>query len=93
VDHPDAWPTLISKVEPELTPQAQKAGIQGPVLAYVLIGTDGLVHHARVVNGLGYGLDAKAMEAVAQWRFNPGKKNGVPVITPATIEVHFRRQQ
>jgi len=42
---------------------------------------------------LGYGLDGKAMEAVAQWRFNPGMKNGVPVIIPVTIQVYFRRQQ
>lgn len=91
VVHPDSWPTLISKVEPKLTPQAQKAGILGPVLAYVLIGTDGRAHHVRVANGLGYGLDARAMEAVAQWRFSPGKKNGVPVIVPDTIEVNFRR--
>ena len=86
-------PTLISKVEPELTPQAQKAGIEGTVSVYAEIGTDGRVYRARVVEGLGYGLDDKALDAVAQWRFSPGRKSGVPVIVSATIEVHFRRQQ
>jgi len=90
---PDSWPALIRMAEPELTPQAQKAGIEGRVSVYVEIGTDGRVHRARVVEGLGYGLDAKAMEAVAQWRFNPGRKNGGPVIVPATLQVYFRRQQ
>jgi TonB family protein len=90
--HPDV-PVLISKVQPELTPEARKAGIEGAVSVYAEIGTDGRVHHARVVKGLGYGLDDKAMEAVAQWRFTPGRKNGVPVTIPATIEVWFRRQQ
>jgi TonB family protein len=85
-------PVLISKVDPELTPQARTAGIEGKVLLSVDIGTDGRVSHARVIEGLGYGLNDKAMEAVAQWRFNPGKKNGVPVITAVTIEVRFRRQ-
>jgi TonB family protein len=85
-------PALISKVEPELTPQAQKAGIDGTVSVYAEIGTDGRVYRARVVKGLGYGLDAKTMEAIAQWRFNPGRKNGVPVIIHATIQVYFRRQ-
>lgn len=84
-------PVLMSKVEPELTPQAQKAGIEGMVEVYVEIGSDGRVHRASVVKGLGYGLDAKAMDAVAQWRFSPGKENGVPAVTPATIQVWFRR--
>jgi TonB family protein len=85
-------PVLISRVEPELTPQARKAGIEGKVLLHVEIGIDGRVSHARVIEGLGYGLNDKAIEAVTQWRFNPGNTNGVPVITSATIEVHFWRQ-
>ena len=90
--HPDSWPVLLSKVDPELSPQAQKAGVEGTVSVYAEIGADGRVHRARVLEELGYGLDAKALDAVAQWRFNPGTKNGVAVITPATIEVHFRRR-
>jgi TonB family protein len=86
-------PDLIRNVQPELTPQAKKAGIEGTVSVYAEIGTDGRVYRARVVEGLGYGLDDKAMEAVAQWRFNPGRKNGIPVITSATVQVQFRRQQ
>jgi TonB family protein len=86
-------PTLISKVEPELTPQARKAGIEGMVEVYVEIGTDGRVRRPSVVKGLGYGLDDKAMDAVAQWRFSPGKENGIPVVSPATIQVYFQRKQ
>ena len=93
VEASECPPALISKVEPELTPRAQKAGIEGMVSVYADIGTDGRVYNARVVKGLGYGLDAKAMEAIAQWRFSPGRKNGVPVTIPATIQVYFRGQQ
>jgi TonB family protein len=93
VEASECPPVLISKVEPELTAQAQKAGIEGMVSVYAEIGTDGRVYNARVVKGLGYGLDAKAMETVAQWRFRPGRKNGAPVTSPATIQVYFRRQQ
>lgn len=92
-DDPEFWPTLIKKVEPQLTPQAQKAGIEGKVVLRVEIGVDGRVYRGRVVEGLGHGLDAKAMDAVAQWRFSPGSKNGVAVVTPVTIQVWFRRQQ
>jgi TonB family protein len=93
VHHPDSWPVLISRAEPELTPQARTAGVEGAVSVYAEIGTNGRTYRARVLEGLGYGLDAKAMEAVAQWRFNPGTRNGVPVIVPATLQVYFRLLQ
>jgi TonB family protein len=36
------------------------------------------------------GLDEKAIEAVKQWRFRPGEKNGQAVDVSAIIEVTFR---
>ena len=83
-------PVLLSKADPEYTSQAKKAGIEGIVVLHVVIGTDGHAHGMRVVKGLGFGLDAKAIEAVRKWRFQPGTKNGVPVKTPATLEIRFR---
>jgi len=37
------------------------------------------------------GLDESAADAVSQWRFKPGEKHGELVVTPATIQVTFRR--
>jgi protein TonB len=46
----------------------------------------------EVVRGLGHGLDERAAEAVRQWRFHPGTKNGVPVtVGPFKVAVGFRR--
>ena len=44
----------------------------------------------RVLKGLGLGLDGKALEVVAEWRFAPGQKEGKPVPILATIQVNFR---
>ena len=44
----------------------------------------------RVLHSLGLGLDEKAMEAVRQWKFKPGMKDGKPVTVAASIEVNFR---
>jgi TonB family protein len=88
---PQVMPALMKNVPPEYTPEALKAGIQGTVMIQVLIGIDGRAYRARVVKGLGYGLDAKALDALAQWRFIPAKRNGVPVVYPATVEINFRR--
>jgi TonB family protein len=83
-------PAAIRKADPEYTPEARKAGVEGTVLLYVEVGTDGRARRIRVLRGLGYGLDVKAIDAMRQWRFLPGTKNGAPVVTPATIEVKFR---
>jgi TonB family protein len=38
------------------------------------------------------GLDQKAIEAVRQWRFEPGLKDGKPVPVTANLELNFRLQ-
>lgn len=83
-------PAVISRTEPEFTEAARRARREGTVTLYVEIGRDGRAHHVRVIRGLGLGLNEKAMEAVRKWRFLPEMHDGVPVATPATIEVNFR---
>jgi TonB family protein len=83
-------PALLTKVEPEYSEEARKAKHQGTVVLYVEVDTAGRPHNIRVVQSLGLGLDEKAMEAVAKWKFKPGLKDGRPVTVAATVEVTFR---
>jgi periplasmic protein TonB len=83
-------PAVILRIEAEYTEAARRAGVEGAVLLYSVIGVDGRAQSIHVIRGLGYGLDEKAIEAVGQWRFDPGVKNGVATGTPATIAVQFR---
>jgi TonB family protein len=83
-------PKLIKKTEPEYTEVARAAKYQGVVVLQVVIGPDGLAHNIQVMKSLGLGLDQKAVEAVAQWQFSPGMKDGSPVPVAATVEVNFR---
>jgi TonB family protein len=83
-------PKLLKKVEPEYDEEARAAKYQGTVVLQVVIGPDGLAHNPVVVKSLGLGLDQKAIEAVAQWQFSPGVKDGAPVPVAATVEVNFR---
>jgi TonB family protein len=83
-------PALIYKTEPEYTEEARQAELQGTVLLYVQISPEGIATNTRVLRGIGMGLDEKAMDAVAKWRFKPGMKDGRPVTVEAQIEVNFR---
>jgi TonB family protein len=83
-------PKLTRKVDPEYSEEARKAKYQGTVLLQVEVWPDGRAHNVRVIRSLGLGLDEKAIEAVQQWEFVPGKKDGQSVKVAASVEVNFR---
>lgn len=83
-------PLLVYKKEPEYSEEARKAKYQGTVTLYVEVDTSGKATNIRVLHSLGLGLDEKAIEAVKQWKFKPGQKDGKPVPVAASIEVNFR---
>jgi TonB family protein len=83
-------PVLLTQVEPEYSEEARKAKWQGTVKLQVVVDEHGMPRQMKLIRALGLGLDQKAMEAVAKWRFKPGMKNGKPVPVIASIEVTFR---
>jgi TonB family protein len=83
-------PSLLHKIEPEYSEEARKAKYQGTVLLYIEVDGNGKATNIKVARSLGLGLDEKAIEAVKQWKFKPGYKDGKPVTVAATIEVNFR---
>jgi TonB family protein len=85
-------PTLIFKIEPVSTVEALQARVSGIVLVSFQVDSNGDPDHVKVVRGLGHGLDEKATEAVRQWHFRPGTKDGVPVtVGPLKVAVNFPR--
>jgi TonB family protein len=82
-------PSVLRKIEPDYSEEARVAKLQGTVVVQVVIGPDGVAHDARIVRGLGLGLDEQAIEAIGQWQFKPGVKDGQPVPVTATIEINW----
>ena len=76
-------------MEPEFSEEARRAKYQGTVVLRIEVGADGRPRDMQVVDNPGLGLDIKALEAVAQWRFHPALRGGQPVATTAMIELHF----
>ena len=83
-------PKVLHKVDPAYTQQAKDAKIEGTVVLNLEVHPDGRAHNTHVERSLDPGLDQKALEAVEQWEFVPGKKEGKPVAVAATIEINFR---
>jgi len=56
----------------------------------VVVRSDGTIGNVRVLQGLGSGLDQRAVDAVRQWRFNPARRYGTPVDVMVEIAVEFK---
>ena len=83
-------PQLIRKVEPSYSEAALNAKLEGSVMLAIEVWEDGKAHNIHVLSGVGMGLDEKAIEAVEQWVFKPGTKNGQPVKVLAQVQVTFK---
>jgi len=83
-------PRVIYAPEPEFSDEARKAKYQGTVVLWLVVGSDGTTHDIRIRQSLGMGLDEKAIEAIRRWKFEPGRKDGIPVAVQVDVEVNFR---
>jgi len=83
-------PQLIDKREPEYSEEARQSKMQGSEVLSLVVDTDGRPVDIQVLGSAGMGFDEKAIEAILQWRFRPGMKDGKPVPVRSQIEVNFR---
>jgi TonB family protein len=84
-----AAPHLQSKVEPQYSEEARQNKLQGSILLSLVVDATGAPTQIAVLRPLGMGLDEKAIEAISQWRFTPGQKNGSPVPVFSQVEMSF----
>jgi protein TonB len=82
-------PRLLHEVKATYTDEARRASVTGDVVMDVVIRADGSVASARIVRGLGFGLDERAAAAVRQWRFAPARRAGQPVNVAVEVAVQF----
>ena len=83
-------PQLIYQVEPEFSEEARKAKFQGEVLVHLIVDATGRPTQVRVIRPVGMGLDEKAREAVAQYKFRPARKGGQAVPVELNVAVNFQ---
>jgi TonB family protein len=84
-------PAVVTSVHASYTPEAMKAHIEGTVVLECVVRADGTVGDVRVAQSLDsvYGLDTAAVNALKQWTFKPGTKDGKPVAVRVQISMNF----
>ncbi len=83
-------PRLLREVRADYTDQARTSGIEGDVVLEITVQRDGTVGDIRVLEGLGGGLNERAVQAVRQWRFAPARLRGMDVDVIVEVAVEFR---
>jgi protein TonB len=83
-------PGLIREVKPDYTEEARRRGVEGDVVLEIVVRSNGSVGDVKVLQGLGGGLDQRAVDAVRQWRFSPARRYGTPVDVIVEVAVEFK---
>jgi len=85
-----AVPKYRENVQPNYPEFARSKGYQGLVLLSAEVHADGHVGEVRISKSCGHSLlDRSALDAVRYWKFEPGKRMGVPVNMWVDVPVRF----
>ncbi len=83
-------PKVLGMVQPTYTDRALANRAQGSVELELIVDRTGRATRIRVVRSLDSDLDRQAIDAVARWRFEPGRLAGTPVDVLVTVILDFR---
>ena len=83
-------PVPLRKVDPKYPPSLMSERVEGEVVLYAVIRRDGTVDSIQLVHGIDEQLDENAMQALSQWKFQPGARQGSTVELEAIVHIPFR---
>jgi TonB family protein len=83
-------PAIVREVKPDYTEEGRRRHLEGDVVMEIVVRSDGSVGSVKLLQGLGAGLDQRAIDAVRQWRFSPAKRYGVPVDVIVEVAMEFK---
>lgn len=84
-----APPRLLREVKADYTDDARRRNLSGDVVLEIVVRRDGTVGDVKLLQGLGAGLDQRAIAAVRQWRFDPARRKGEAVDVIVEVAVEF----
>jgi TonB family protein len=83
-------PQLVHEVKADYTEDARQRRIAGDVILEIVVRRDGSVGDVKVLQGLSWGLNERAVQAVRQWRFAAARRQGSPVDVIVEVAVEFK---
>jgi protein TonB len=81
-------PTRVSGREPQLTPEAREARVQGTALVRCTVTPEGEVKRCRVLNRLQH-MESELLDALSTWQVTPVLLDGKPVAVDYTFSFRF----
>jgi TonB family protein len=84
-------PSISHRILPEYPVSALEQGLEGTVLLSIYVGMNGSAERAEIKSSSGISeLDASAVSAVSQWKFNPATQGGKTMSSWFEVPVRFR---
>lgn len=83
-------PMPTKLVRPVYPPPLRLTNVEGDVIVDFLVDTTGRVRNAYAIKSAHPAFAERAVEAVRQWAFIPGRKRGAVVTTHMQVPVYFR---
>jgi protein TonB len=77
----------IRFTDPRVARSQMPSGMQGDVIVELSIDTEGNVIEAKLLQGLGHGIDEMVIATLRDWHFRPATRNGVAI--PFKYDAHF----
>jgi TonB family protein len=82
-------PVPLRKVDPKYPQTLMQDHVEGQVILYGVIRKDGTVDSIQLVHGIDDQLDANAVSAFGQWKFEPAMKEEQPIDLEAIVYIPF----
>lgn len=85
----DNQPRATFQTSPHYPINLRREGVAGQVTVTFVVGRDGRVVDARVLEATHSDFAREAEQAVRKWRFEPGQRHGAPVQFRMTVPIVF----
>ncbi|MDA0350518.1 MAG: M56 family metallopeptidase [Verrucomicrobia bacterium] len=89
----DAPPAPTIRTAPVYPTKMKEEGVEGTVITLFVIDEYGNVTNPLVVNSSNSAFNGSAMDAVSQWKFEPGKVDGEPVRVRVRLPIKYTLQK
>ncbi len=85
----DQKPRPIYQTPPKYPASLRRQGISGEVKIELVVDARGRVVSPRIISSSNRAFEEPAIEAVKQWKFEPGKRGGEPVPFKMLVPIRF----